>query len=45
VEELRGLINPMAVPEFEANARSGMGVFETLKAVSRLVLNELRRGG
>jgi signal recognition particle receptor subunit beta len=45
VEELRGLINPMAVPDFEANARSGMGVFETLKAVSKLVLNELKRGG
>ena len=45
VEELRALINPMNVPDFEANARSGAGVFDTLKAVSRLVLNELRRGG
>ena len=45
VEELRSLINPMNVPDFEANARSGVGVFDTLKAVSRLVLNELRRGG
>ena len=45
VEELRALINPMNVPDFEANARSGVGVFDTLKAVSRLVLNELRRGG
>ena len=45
VEELRALINPMGVPDFEANARSGAGVFDTLKAVSRLVLNELRRGG
>jgi signal recognition particle receptor subunit beta len=44
VEELRPVINPAGVPDFEANARSGMGVFETLKAVSKLVLNELRRG-
>ncbi len=44
VEELRPLINPMNVPDFAANARSGVGVFDTLKAVSRLVLNELRRG-
>jgi signal recognition particle receptor subunit beta len=45
VEELRPHINPMNVPDFEANARTGVGVFDTLKAVSRLVLNELRRGG
>jgi signal recognition particle receptor subunit beta len=45
VEELRPPINPMNVPDFEANARTGVGVFDTLKAVSRLVLNELRRGG
>lgn len=44
VEELRALLNPMNVPDFEANARAGMGVFDTLKAVSKLVLNELRRG-
>jgi hypothetical protein len=35
----------MNVPDFEANARSGVGVFDTLKAVSKLVLNELKRGG
>jgi len=45
VEELRQLLNPTAVPDFEANARSGMGVFDTLKAVSKLVLTELKRGG
>ena len=45
VEELRPLINPMNVPDYEANARSGVGVFDTLKAVSKLVLNELKRGG
>ena len=45
VEELRGLLNPMNVPDFEANARAGTGVFDTLRAVSKLVLNELRKGG
>jgi mutual gliding-motility protein MglA len=45
VEELRSLINPMNVPDFEANARVGTGVFDTLKAVSKAVLNELKRGG
>ncbi len=45
VAELRALINPMNVPDFEAVARTGIGVFETLKAVSKLVLTELKRGG
>ncbi len=45
VEELRPLINPMGVPDYEAVARTGVGVFDTLKAVSKLVLTELRRGG
>jgi hypothetical protein len=44
VEELRDLINPMRVPEFESVARTGIGVFDTLKAVSKAVLTELRRG-
>jgi mutual gliding-motility protein MglA len=45
VQELRELVNPTKVPDFEAVARSGEGVFETLKAVSKLVLTELKRGG
>jgi mutual gliding-motility protein MglA len=44
VEELRELINPMRVPEYESVARTGVGVFDTLKAVSKAVLTELRRG-
>ena len=44
-EELRSLLNPMNVPDYEANARAGAGVFDTLKAVSKLVLTELKRGG
>src|SRR5688572_27071159 len=45
VEELRELLNAQTVPDYEANARAGHGVFDTLKAVSKLVLNELKRGG
>lgn len=44
VEELRDLCNPQNVPEFEAVATTGYGVFDTLKAVAKLVLTELRRG-
>jgi mutual gliding-motility protein MglA len=44
VAELRAQLNPTGVPDFEAQARSGEGVFETLKAVSKLVLTELRKG-
>jgi mutual gliding-motility protein MglA len=44
LDELRSSLNPRGVPDFEANARTGEGVFETLKAVSKLVLTELRKG-
>ena len=44
VAELRPLINPMNVPDYEAVARTGQGVFETLKSVSKLVLTELKKG-
>lgn len=44
VEELRGLLNPTNVPDFEGIASKGDGVFDTLKAVAKLVLTELRRG-
>lgn len=44
VAELRAQLNPTGVPDFEATARTGEGVFETLKAVSKLVLTELRKG-
>ena len=45
VEELAELLNPMRVPAYESVARTGIGVFDTLKAVSKLVLTELKRGG
>jgi mutual gliding-motility protein MglA len=45
VEELSKLLNPRKVPELEACAMTGEGVFETLKAVAKLVLNDLKKGG
>ena len=45
VEELSQLLNPRKVPELEACAMTGEGVFETLKAVAKLVLNDLKKGG
>ena len=44
VEELRKLANTTSVPDFEAVATTGEGVFDTLKAVAKLVLTELKRG-
>ena len=44
IEELRRDINPTNVPEFEACATTGEGVFETLKAVAKLILIDLKKG-
>src|ERR1700737_3098890 len=45
VEELRQMLNPTNVPDFEAVARTGVGVFDTLKAAAKLVLTQLRKVG
>ena len=42
VERLRARLNPAGVPDFESVATEGKGVFETLAAVSRLVVKSLR---
>ena len=44
LDELKKLLNPTNVPDFEGCAVSGQGVFDTLKAVAKLVLQELRKG-
>jgi signal recognition particle receptor subunit beta len=44
VEELRSELNPTNVSEFEACATTGEGVFETLKAVAKLILIDLKKG-
>jgi len=43
VDELSNLLNPRQVPEFEASATTGEGVFETLKGIAKLVLNDLKK--
>ncbi len=46
IEELREVLNPDGkILDFEAAAQSGQGVFETLKALAKLVLQELKKGG
>jgi signal recognition particle receptor subunit beta len=45
VAELRRLLNPGGLPEFESVAFKGTGVFESLKAIAKLVLTELKKGG
>lgn len=44
-EELSRLINYRKVPEFNAIAPTGVGVFDTLKAVAKQVLAEMKKGG
>ncbi len=45
VSELHALLNYRNVPEFESSALTGTGVFETLKAIIKLVLIDLKKGG
>lgn len=44
LDELQRFLNPNKVPEFKACAMSGVGVFETLKAIAKLVLMDLKKG-
>jgi len=44
-EELSRLLNTRGVPEFNAIAPTGVGVFDTLKAVAKQVLAEMKKGG
>ncbi|MEK7828189.1 MAG: GTPase domain-containing protein, partial [Deltaproteobacteria bacterium] len=44
VAELKKILNVDGAPDFEAVAAAGVGVFETLKAVVKLVLIELKKG-
>ncbi len=41
MDELRAQLNPMGVPDFEGVAIQGEGVFETLGAVSKMVVKAL----
>ena len=44
LDELRRDLNANGVPDFEACAATGEGVFETLKAVAKLILVDLKKG-
>jgi signal recognition particle receptor subunit beta len=43
VGELRKLLNPMNAPEHEAVARTGLGVFDTLKSVAKLIVADIKK--
>ncbi len=43
VAELKKALNSDGVPDFEAVARDAIGVFETLKAIVKMVLIELKK--
>ncbi|HOF61326.1 MAG TPA: GTPase domain-containing protein [Candidatus Latescibacteria bacterium] len=45
VEELNAKMNPRGVPNFEMEALTGRGVFEALRAVTRMVLEKLEKEG
>jgi signal recognition particle receptor subunit beta len=40
--ELRHLLNPLGVPDLEASASKGVGVFETLKLVAKQIFKSAR---
>ncbi|HEY6011687.1 MAG TPA: GTPase domain-containing protein [Nitrospirota bacterium] len=44
LDEMKKALNPRGVPDFEASAVEGTGVFDTLKAVAKFVIMELKRG-
>ena len=43
IAELREQLNPHKAPDFEAVAKTGTGVFETLKGLAKRVLTELAK--
>jgi signal recognition particle receptor subunit beta len=45
IDELRAQMNPHNAPEFEAVAKTGAGVFDTLKGLAKVVLTQLRQQG
>jgi len=44
LEEMKQALNPRGVPDYEAVAMEGTGVFDTLKAIAKLVIMELKKG-
>jgi signal recognition particle receptor subunit beta len=44
VAEMKKALNPRGVPDFEAVASEGNGVFDTLKSIAKQVIMELKKG-
>ena len=44
MDEMRKALNPRGVPDFEGVATDGTGVFDTLKAIAKIVIMELKKG-
>ena len=44
VDEMKKSLNSRGVPDFEAVATDGTGVFDTLKSIAKLVIMELKQG-
>ncbi len=44
ISELSAALNPRSVPEYEAVAVTGEGVFETLKGLAKLVIKKQQQG-
>jgi len=44
IEDMRQKLNPFNVPEFESVATTGVGVMETLRALSKMVLENIQKG-
>jgi mutual gliding-motility protein MglA len=44
LDEMKKALNPKKIPDFEAVATDGTGVFDTLKAIAKLVIMELKKG-
>ena len=45
LDEMRATLNLHKAPDFEAVAKTGAGVFDTLKGLAKLVLNQLAKKG
>jgi mutual gliding-motility protein MglA len=45
IDAMRAELNPHKAPEFEAVAKTGVGVFDTLKGLAKIVLTQLKQQG
>lgn len=43
LQEMKNVLNPKTLPDFEGIATKGIAVFETLKAIAKLVLVEMKK--